>query len=146
VKRLLVTGSRHWTDRTVIVGALMTVRDAWCIHGVTLVHGDARGADRIAADIASGWTEWAWHVEPHPADWYAPCRDTCKPNHRRAKAGLGGPKVCPAAGMYRNADMVALGADLCLAFILDQSPGATGCARLARKAGITVRPFQAVSS
>jgi len=42
VKRLLVTGSRHWTDRNVILDALTKARDAWLIHGVTLVHGDAR--------------------------------------------------------------------------------------------------------
>lgn len=144
MKRLLVTGSRKWTDRRVILDALTMVRDAWFCDGVTLVHGDARGADRIAADIAAQWGGSAWQLEAHPADWSAPCRTECKPHHRRAKF-LGAPKVCPAAGLYRNADMVALGADLCLAFILDESPGATKCARLARAAGITVRPFRAVS-
>jgi hypothetical protein len=108
-----------------------------------LVHGEARGADRTAAWIWRG--TWRLPVEAHPVNWTAPCRAECKPSHRRAKF-LGAPKVCPAAGMYRNADMVALGADLCLAFILDQSAGATKCAGLARAAGITVRPFTAVSS
>lgn len=144
VKRLLITGSREWTDGTIILRALGDVRAEWGdAEDCVLVHGDARGADRIAARF---WgARFGLPVEPHPASWYAPCRPECKPNHRRAKV-LGGPKVCPAQGMYRNAHMVALGADLCLAFILDESAGATKCAGLARKAGITVRPFKAVSS
>jgi YspA, cpYpsA-related SLOG family len=143
VKRLLVTGSRHWTDHETVVTELARAR-AELGDDTVLVHGEARGADRTAAWIWRG--TWRLPVEAHPVNWTAPCRGACKPHHRRAKPGLGGLKVCPAAGMHRNADMVALGADLCFAFILDQSPGATGCARLARKAGITVRPFTAVSS
>lgn len=143
MKRLLITGSRQWTDHETLVTELARAR-ADLGDDTILVHGEARGADRMAAWIWRG--TWRLPVEAHLVNWYGPCRAECKPQHRRARSGLSEPKVCPAAGMYRNGDMVALGADLCLAFILDQSPGATGCARLARKAGITVRTFKAVSA
>lgn len=142
MKRLLVTGSRHWTDHATLVAELDRARTELGDDTI-LVHGDARGVDRLAAHL---WhCTWDLPAEDYPADWYGPCRETCSPNHRRARFA-GGRKMCPAAGMYRNADMVALGADLCLAFILDKSAGASGCARLARKAGIPVRMFAAVSS
>jgi hypothetical protein len=38
----------------------------------------------------------------------------------------------------RNQHMVSLGADLCLAFIANNSPGATGCMKMAHRAGIPV--------
>ncbi|HEY0641295.1 MAG TPA: DUF4031 domain-containing protein [Pseudonocardiaceae bacterium] len=112
-RRVLVTGSRTWTDRGVIADKL---REAARAHpGATLVHGAARGADRIAAAI---WRRWGLPTEPHPvgpADWD---RDG------------------PSAGHVRNRRMVALGADLCVAFIHNNSPGATGCADHAERAGI----------
>ncbi|MGH3753443.1 MAG: SLOG family protein [Pseudonocardiaceae bacterium] len=81
-----------------------------------VVHGGARGADRLAGDIARGW---GWTPEPHPADWA---------RHGRS------------AGFRRNAEMVTLGADVCLAFILDASRGASHTAHLADTAGIpTIR-------
>lgn len=76
--------------------------------------------------------------EAYPADWEAECR-RCNPRHRRT--GRDGTTYCPLAGHYRNADMVVLGADLCLAFY-KQGAGNKGtdhCARLAEDAGIPVR-------
>lgn len=117
--RILVTGSRTWTDRRTIRDALV---QAWRDCGdATLVHGDATGADRIAASI------WEWGrlpVEPHPADW--------------RPSGI----YNPHAGKARNQKMVDLGADLCLAFIRDSSAGATDCAARAEEAGIPVRYFR----
>jgi hypothetical protein len=112
--RILVTGSRAWTDNAIIRDALTPFRTS----GAVLVHGNARGADRIAAGI---WRTWGLPTEAHPADW-----DT----HGRA------------AGMRRNRHMVALRADVCLAFIRDHSPGATHCAATAEQAGIPTRRYR----
>jgi hypothetical protein len=112
--RVLVTGSRTWDDSRAVFDAL-----AACNYGrVTLVHGACpRGADAMAAAAARAL---GWEIEPHPADW-----------ERHGKS----------AGFRRNAEMAALGADVCLAFIRDGSRGATHCAGLAEKAGIPVRRF-----
>lgn len=113
-RRILVTGSRDWRLSSVVQRALLGLRvEGWA--DATLVHGDASGADRIAAHC------WAGPVEAHPADWGA---------------------YGKAAGHRRNAEMVALGADVCLAFIRCGSQGATGCARLAERADIPVRYYR----
>ena len=108
--RVLVTGSRTWTDTATITARL--AEQAGALPGAVLVHGDAAGADRIAARI---WRSWGLPEEPHPADWH---------QHGRA------------AGPRRNAHMVALGAAVCLAFIHNHSRGATHTAGLAQAAGI----------
>lgn len=116
--RLLITGSRDWSDRATMFAAL---RDAWReLRGqgfdeIVLVHGAARGADLLAAEI---WGQVGLPTEAHPADW----------------SGLG-----RKAGPVRNQQMVDLGADLCLAFPLGKSRGTRGCMAAARRAGITVR-------
>jgi hypothetical protein len=109
--RVLVTGSRTWTDTTVLRDALT---QAWQQYpGAVLVSGACpRGADRLAEQC---WARWGGRVERWPADW-----------HRHGRA----------AGYRRNRDMVHAGADLCLAFIRARSPGATHCATAAQRAGI----------
>lgn len=129
--RILVTGSRMWTDRKVIHDALMDAIADLCPPGATptthpfseatLVHGAAEGLDTLAAQQAE---VWGMQVEVHPADW--------------ARYGH-------SAGPRRNAEMVAAGADICLAFPIGRSPGTRGCVELARRAGIPVVVHEGVT-
>jgi YspA, cpYpsA-related SLOG family len=113
--RLLVTGSRTWTDITAIEQALAVIL-ARHPEGVLLVHGACpHGTDAIAAAYAARTP--GYQIEAHPADWRRYGR---------------------AAGYRRNAEMIALGADGCAAFIRGGSPGSTSAVRLARAAGIPV--------
>jgi imidazolonepropionase-like amidohydrolase len=57
---VLVTGDRNWRDGDMIRTAL------WNHFNDTLIHGDARGADRIAAGIAE---RRGMSVIPFPAKW-----------------------------------------------------------------------------
>lgn len=138
--RVLVTGSRDWSDRRKVYEALdevcrtnglnhepdqygNTMPDPWKI---TVVEGGAQGADHWADQwcISNNFTS-----EKHPADW--------KQYGKRA-------------GFVRNAEMVHSGIDLCLAFInqctkrehQDQEPhgshGATMAVALCEKEGIPV--------
>ena len=92
--RLLVTGSRTWHDIAAIEQTLAVILDRHP-EGVLLVHGACpRGADAIAAAYAARTP--GYQVEAHPADWHWYGR---------------------AAGYRRNAEMIALGADGCAAFI-----------------------------
>lgn len=113
--RLLITGSRDWTDYALLDRWLFA---AWSHLGknpdCVLVSGACpTGADAMAEEI---WAENNLLVERHPAEWSV---------------------YGKAAGFRRNAEMVDLGADLCVAFIKNSSRGATHTRDLAIKARIT---------
>lgn len=126
-KRILITGSRDWDDEKAIDDALYDAWDElmegeplWTENHITLVSGNCpTGADAIAEGL---WTIRAgFPIERHPADWDA---------------------FGKKAGFIRNAEMVELGADICLAFIKNGSKGASMTARMAEEAGIETRRFE----
>jgi len=87
-KRILVCGDRNWTDHETMWEELSQYPA-----GTTIIHGDARGADRMAGEIAR---KLRMHVLAVPADW---------------------DKHGKAAGPIRNRDMFKRGQpDLVLAF------------------------------
>jgi len=140
--RILVTGSRDWEDRGAIEKELFLLRwgDRYR-EDFVVVQGASGNADKAADDWAHRTTGVT--PEPHSANWNAQCRPECKPGHRRRVRGAVSATYCPAAGVYRNSEMVALGADVCLAFIKNNSRGATDCADKAEAAGIPTRRFRA---
>lgn len=106
--RVIVCGSRKWRDRDAIINRLFDLQPA------TIVHGNAAGADRIAAQEAP---KLGLLVEAHPADWET---------HGKS------------AGPIRNRMMAALGADLCIAFWDGSSRGTQDMIKVAHQQGIPV--------
>jgi len=117
-KRLLVTGSRDWSDHRTIYDALYLAYVDLSSDQVVLVSGACpTGADRMAEEA---WEGQGLPIERHPADWAA---------HGKS------------AGFRRNAEMVNLGADLCVAFHKGNSRGTQHTIDLAHAAGIPVRIY-----
>lgn len=123
--RVLVTGSRTWTSADCISMALHDIAAYARAHDrlMVLMHGDCpSGADNIAKLWVMGQNMMAEEdgvarpvrEDAYPAAWH---------NGR-------------TAGIRRNEAMVEAGADVCLAFICDNSRGATHCSNLARSRGI----------
>ena len=114
-RRVIVIGDRHWFDRALA---------AWCLgwlcarlgRNIVVVHGGASGVDSsfnlAAQDIGIA-------TEPHFAQW-----------HEFGKS----------AGPRRNGEMVAAGAELCLALhrSLASSKGTRDCTQRCLDAGIPV--------
>lgn len=122
--RVLVTGSRTWKIPHPVVGALNTMLAVAQAQNriMVVVHGDCpAGADNIAK-------VWSIHNGAHDED---PSGVVEEAHAARWHMGRG-------AGCDRNEEMVACGADVCLAFIKDGSLGASHCARTACQAGIPV--------
>lgn len=112
--RIGVTISRTWDDYEVIFDVLQEIYTG---RPTVLVHG-ASQMDWFVAGVAFSL---GMQLEAHPADW--------------KNFGKG-------AGVIRNNEMVASGADLWLAFIKDRSPGASHCAARAAFAGIPTQRYE----
>lgn len=110
--RLLVCGSRYWTDRGVLYGWLDEIADVLKIDLV--IEGQAPGTDLLAKE----WAEArGYRVEAYPADW--------------AKHGR-------KAGMVRNLQMLHEGRpNLVVAFPMEGSVGTWHMVNSARAVGIT---------
>lgn len=125
-RRVLITGSRDWSNDFLIHNVLTSFH--WMLAGdnqITLVSGACpTGADAICERVAQSL---GWEIERHPADWE---------------------KYGKQAGFIRNTAMVKhpLGVDICLAFILDASKGATMTADMAEKRGIYTQRYVRWSS
>lgn len=138
--RVLVTGSRDYADTFRVRYEIRKAGARYLPSSIVVVHGACpEGADAIADEFAR---EHHLTVERHPAKWAEWKRKT--PANRRNPAG-----------MIRNQEMVDAGADVCLAFINPcrmrtcrskpehGSHGASHCADLAEKAGISTRRYVA---
>ncbi|MFE2712269.1 SLOG family protein [Streptomyces mirabilis] len=143
--RLLITGSRDWSDGPTIWKALAEIARALPLErDLVMIHGACpTGADQMADEWGRGFGAT---IEDRPADWDH-CIDACPQGHRKPKrpGDVVHPGVCadycPSAGPRRNHEMVRLGADVCLAFLTPASRGGAQTARLAERAGIPVRRF-----
>jgi hypothetical protein len=116
--RVLVCGSRHFNDLNKMVKVVWEMFDP--DDTITLIHGDARGADRTSEVVfTSGYFKNMPEVLKFPANWNA---------HGKA------------AGYIRNKQMLDEGEpDLVMAFWDGVSPGTKNMVSQAEKAGVPVK-------
>lgn len=107
--KILICGSRNWTDREAIFEVIHNHMNA----GDILIAGAARGADKIAEEIAG--EHKGIFVESYPAQW-----------------GRFGKR----AGYVRNIEMLNQNPDIVYAFPLGKSVGTWHTINEARKRGI----------
>jgi SLOG family YspA-like protein len=113
--KVLVCGSRDWWRDDIMRERLKQLP-----RGTEIIHGGARGADRMAGVIANGL---GFKVTEFPARW--------------RKRG----RVDRSAGLERNLLMLDQEPDLVLAFHLYNSTGTAHTVAQARKRGIPVEVF-----
>jgi YspA, cpYpsA-related SLOG family len=126
--RVLVTGSRDWSDGKTLQDALTYTYLDWkksdppAEEDFVVVHGAARGADTLAGAWVESIGKVDTHikVETHPANWE---------------------KYGNVAGHKRNQEMLDTGIDLVLAFQVGKSPGTKGCVKMAKRMDIVVKEF-----
>ena len=118
VKKILVTGSRDFTDKETIRQALIAEYEG---DDLIVIHGAARGADSLADALAV--SSPIATVVRVPADWE---------NRPRWQAGP-----------LRNEHMLELGPDIVLAFYKNGAGnrGTANCVQQAKDRGIPVKEF-----
>lgn len=127
--RILVTGARSCTQQQALYVENVIYAAAYAPmsrgDAVIVVQGECPygGVDKVAENLATS-TKGLIN-EGHPADWK---------------------RLGRKAGMMRNGEMVAAGAEICLAFPNAQSTGTWDCIRKAAAAGIHVRIYPLVES
>lgn len=162
--RVLITGSREFTDNTLMRRALSEARQRAQGRHMTIVHGGARGADSIAAELAR--ISKNADSEPWPALWRRAPEDLFPDNV--GPAGHSNPNLPPyyrdealyqdeharwsadydrAAGFARNEAMLESGIDEVLAFLQHGAAnrGTKGAIRAAERLGLTVRIYESQS-
>lgn len=110
--KVLVCGSRGWTDRRAVNERVRALPA-----GTIVIEGGADGADTFAREAAEGRGLFVADVPVKSPHW--------------ALHGRG-------AGHRRNAAMLALGPDLVIAFQRNRSSGTQGTIDEARRRGISV--------
>lgn len=111
--RVLVCGSRHFNDAGLMHQELSKIFDV--DDTVTLIHGDARGADRLSEQVLRRYFRGGFQVERYPADW---------------------DKYGKKAGPIRNVQMLKEGKpDMVIAFLAPDSRGTKNMIDQARAAG-----------
>lgn len=115
--KVLICGGREWKDKEAI---RREVEKLHLDENDTIIEGDARGADRLAGDVA---IELGIALEVYPANW-----------NRYGRS----------AGTLRNQQMLDQNPDLVLAFHanIESSKGTRDMVRRARKKGTAVEVFQ----
>lgn len=112
--RIVVCGSRSWRDRSAVEAALKRLP-----RGSQVVHGDARGADRMAGSVAERLGHF---VARMPAEWT---------------------RYGKSAGMRRNEQLLTcVRPDLVIAFWDGSSRGTHNMIDRARRAGVRVRVYR----
>ena len=107
--KVLFCGDRNWDNEAPIRTALLEL-----LPDTIIIHGGARGADKIAGRIAK---EMGFTVVEVPANWE---------------------KYGKAAGSIRNREMLSLGPELVFAFHknINESKGTKHMLKIAKDAGI----------
>ncbi len=116
-QRILICGDRHWTNYNLLRNVLQ--QHLAPAHDI-IIHGDARGADRMGAEIAKQLGVTKDRILAYPADWT---------KHHKA------------AGPIRNRQMLTEGnPTLVLAFHGDirSSKGTKDMVNIALRAGLQV--------
>lgn len=158
--RVLITGSREFTNRKLMRSALSEARQRADGRHMIVVHGGARGADSLAESLAT--ISKNAEAEVWPALWRRAPTDLFPDN--TGPAGHSNPKLPPyyrdealyqdahsrwardfdrAAGFARNEAMIESGIDEVLAFRKQGAlnKGTNGAIASAKRSGLTVRVF-----